>query len=264
MKPISIAEYVDNIQKKGHYTFSKFDARQATSESDSVLKLSLWRLTKKQRIIKIREGFYAVIPLEYSATGSLPPEWFISDLMKFIDQPYYVGLLSAAAIFGAAHQRPQEFHVVVPKVIRSIKVANICIRFFQKIDMESSPVQEIKTQTGFMRISNPAVTAIDLIAYAGRIGGLDRVYTVLQELSENLTAAMLVEAAKKENQLSYLQRLGWLLEKSGQSNLVKQLADLIATRKPRETPLDPSLPRKTFSRDSRWKVIVNTEVEGEL
>jgi len=264
MKPQSLAEYVDNLQKRGRYTFSKLEVEQATGESGSPLKLSMWRLAKKHRIVIIRQGFYAIVPLEYSSAGSLPPEWFISDLMKFIGQPYYVGLLSAAAILGAAHQQPQEFHVVVPKVIRSVKVANIRIRFFQKTCMELSLSQELKTQTGFMRISNPAVTAIDLIAYASRVGGLDRVFTVLQELSEKLTAEMIVDAAKKEKQLSYLQRLGWLLEKAGYSNLVMQLADWIITKSPRETPLDPSLPRKSYSRDSRWKVIVNTEVEGEL
>ena len=26
----------------------------------------------------------------------LPAEWFISDLMKYVEQPFYVGLLSAA------------------------------------------------------------------------------------------------------------------------------------------------------------------------
>jgi predicted transcriptional regulator of viral defense system len=69
----------------------------------------------------IREGFYVIVPLEYASSGILPPEWFIDELMKFLRQPYYVGLLSAAAIHGAAHQQPQEFHVVIPEALRSIK-----------------------------------------------------------------------------------------------------------------------------------------------
>lgn len=205
-----------------------------------------------------------IIPLEYGSTGLLPPEWFIADLMDFIQRPYYVGLLSAAAIHGAAHQQPQEFHVVVPQPQRSIRIIGLRLQFFKKSNMESSSVQESKTPTGYMRVSNPAVTAIDLVAYAGRIGGLDRVLTVLQELSEKLTPEMLVEAAKKEKRLSYVQRLGWLLQKAGQNGLVGRLAEWISAQKPRETPLDPSLPKKGFSRDPRWKVIVNTEVEGEL
>jgi hypothetical protein len=47
--------------------------------------------------------------------------------------------------------------------------------------MNSSPTEEAKAPIGSMHISDPAVTAIDLVAYASRVGGLDRVLTVLQD-----------------------------------------------------------------------------------
>lgn len=112
--------------------------------------------------------------------------------MKFVQQPYYVGLPSAAAIHGAAHQQPQEFHVVIPQALRSIKVGSLQIRFFKKASMKSSATEEVKTQTGYIKVSNLAVTAIDLVAYASRVGGLDRVLTVLKELSEKITPDMLL------------------------------------------------------------------------
>ena len=264
MKSTNVIEYIDGLQTKGRYNFTKLEAKQVSGDSDQVLKLSLWRLVKKRRIVQVREGFYVIVPLEYASTGLLPPEWFIADLMKFIGLPYYVGLLSAAAVHGASHQQPQDFHVVVPKSVRSIRIRNLSIKFFTKTGMQSSPVEDVKTSTGYMRVSNPAVTAVDLVAYASRVGGLDRVVTVLQELSEKIRSEMLLEAAKKEKQLAFVQRLGWLLEKEGHEKLVDQLATWISIKKPRETPLDPSQPKKGFSRDFRWKVIVNAEVEGEL
>lgn len=260
----SLGDFVNNLQQKGRYTFTKPELKKAIGESDAVLKVSLWRLAKKRRIALIREGFYVVIPLEYASSGILPPEWFIDDLMKFIRQPYYVGLLSAAAIHGAAHQQPQEFHVVIPAALRIIRVGSLQIRFFKKAGMKSSSTELSKTQTGYIKVSNPSVTAIDLVAYAPRVGGLDRVLTVLQELSEKLAPDMLLQAAKAERKIAYIQRLGWLLEKAGRDELVENLAQWIKLQKPRETPLNPSLERKGFSRDSKWKVIVNAEVEGEL
>jgi len=250
--PKSLAEFVDSLQQKGRYTFTKAEVKKALGDSDAVLKLSLWRLAKKKRVALIREGFYVIISLEYAASGILPPEWFIDDLMKFIQQPYYVGLLSAAAIHGAAHQQPQEFHVVIPDALRTIKAGSLQIRFFKKASMKSSATEE------------KAVTAIDLVAYAPRVGGLDRVLTVLQELSEKLTPDMLMQAAKSERNIAYLQRLGWLLEKAGRKGLTEKIATWLKEQKPRETPLDPSQDRKGFSRDPKWNVIVNAEVEGEL
>jgi hypothetical protein len=90
------------------------------------------------------------------------------------------------------------------------------------------------------------------------------VLTVLQDLSEKITPDMLVETANKERQLSYIQRLGWLLEHAGKGDLVSNLANWMSKKKPQRTPLDPALPRKGFPRDSRWNVVVNAEVEGEL
>ena len=47
---------------------------------------------------------------------------WIDDLMRFHHVPYYVGLLSAAALHGAAHQQPQEFQVVSGAVLRPLTV----------------------------------------------------------------------------------------------------------------------------------------------
>lgn len=260
----SVAGFVDRLQTGGRYTFSKPEAMQAARESASAVKLALWRLARKGRIRLVREGFYIIVPLEYASSGALPADWFIEELMSFIGRPYYVGLLSAAAMHGASHQQPQEFQVIVPQPLRAIRTRNISLRFFTKANMRSSPVVAVKTSTGYIHVSDPAVTALDLVAYSGRVGGLDRVLTILQELSEKLTPEMLLKAARNEARLSVVQRLGWLLERADRPDLTSGMATWISRRNPRETPLDPSSPRTGRPRDPRWKVIANADVEGEL
>ncbi len=264
MNLTDISAYVDQLQSRGRYSFLKSEAQAALHLTDSALVKTLWRLERRNRIRTVKRGFYIIVPLEYASTGILPPEWFIADLMKYMEQPYYVGLLSAAALHGAAHQQPQEFHVVLPSHQRDIRVHVLQLRFFKKSGMGLSPVQESKTPTGFIKVSNPAVTAMDLVAYASRVGGLDRVLTILQELSEKITPHMLVEAAKKEKQLSHIQRLGWLFEKAGQQQLAKALAEWLMLKNPKRTPLDPASPRAGFPRNEKWNVVLNADVEGEL
>jgi len=49
--------------------------------------------------------------------------------MKFLNRPYYVSTLSAAALFCAAHQAPQEFFVITGyPVMRSTAKKGIKIR----------------------------------------------------------------------------------------------------------------------------------------
>ena len=132
--------------------------------------------------------------------------------MKDSRHPYYVGLLSAAALHGAAHQQPQEFQVVTDAPMRPSLGGRYRIRFFLKSQLETTPVSDVKTSTGTMRVSTPEATALDIVRYSKRIGGLGHAATVLAELSERLDPKALLSLAEKEPSLSIVQRLGYLLE----------------------------------------------------
>jgi len=184
--------------------------------------------------------------------------------MAYLEQPYYVGLLSAASLQGAAHQQPQQFQVVTTAPQREVRKKGLAIRFFFKTNFKATPVTQIKVQTGHIFVSSPEATALDIIRYARSIGGLDRVMTVLQELGESMDSAKLKDAITAEGNLVCAQRLGWLMEKSGYAAPVKDLAGLIADKNPPFTRLDPSLPAGEAGRDTRWRLLVNTDVEGDL
>ena len=70
------------------------------------IKLALKRLADKNKIISVSKGFYIIIPPAYQNLGILPPAMFMDDLMEYLERPYYITLLSAASLHGAAHQQP--------------------------------------------------------------------------------------------------------------------------------------------------------------
>lgn len=259
-----LRSWVDSRQEQGLYFFTREEAIQSLQFTEEAFKKAAARLAKKNRILRIRSGFFVIIPLEYRSSGILPAEWFIADLMAYLEQPYYVGLLSAASLHGAAHQQPQQFQVVTTAPQREVRKKGLAIRFFFKTNFKATPVTQIKVQTGYILVSSPEATALDLIRYARSIGGLDRVMTVLQELGESMDATELNDAVKADGSLVCGQRLGWLMEKSGYAALVKELAGFIADKNPPFTRLDPSLPAADSERDARWRLLINTDVEGDL
>ena len=263
MKSESISKYVESLQMRGIYTFTKSQVTQAVKTTPSAVKLALNRLATKKRIARVRRDFYIIIPFEYASKGTLPPDWFIDQLMAFLSQPYYVGLLSAATIYGSTIQQPQEYHVVIPTFMRPINLQNLRIRFFKRSGMQSSPVRKIKSSTGFINVSDPAVTCIDLVGYAKQIGAFDSVIPPINELCKLLNPEMLVEAAKREQNLAFVQRLGHILEWLGQHNLVDGLAKWLAGKKASWIPLDPSAKRSGMERNPRWHTIVNIELRNE-
>jgi predicted transcriptional regulator of viral defense system len=260
----TLKELVDWFQASGRYTFSRREALRALKSSAPNLKRAAMRLAIKGRVVVPRRGFYVIVPLEYRAAGAPPPSWFIDQLMHHLGHPYYVGLLSAAALYGAAHQQPQEYQVMTDAPQRPIKVGRVRIRFLVKRRIDRIPTQEQKTETGILHLSSPEVTAIDLLRYTHAAGGLDNVATVLEELAERIDKQKLAEAARLDGELAYAQRLGHVLEAVGAQKRTSALAAWIRERNPRTTPLNPRKPVKGQRVDQRWHIVVNDKIEGEF
>jgi predicted transcriptional regulator of viral defense system len=262
--PSDLPGWINLKQSQGSYFFTREEALKELKINAIAFRQAVVRLTEKNRIIRVHGGFYVIIPLEYAASGILPAEWFIDDLMRYVGQPYYVGLLSAAILHGAAHQQPQQYQVVTNKPIREARLKSLALRFFVKKGLSHTPVTRIKVQTGFIVVSTPEATALDLVRYSRAIGGLDRVITVLQELGEVIHADKLIEAVQSDGNVTYVQRLGWLLEKAGYSDLTEDLAKWISQSMPFPAKLDPSLPIRGATQDTRWNLLLNAFVESDL
>ena len=111
-KAIRLEDWVYQQISLGEHAFSLEKIKQAfTNVSEAATKRALARLSKKGKIFSVHKSYYLIIDPQHQTKGILPPTLFIDDLMKFVQRPYYVGLLSAAQIHGAAHHAPQEFYV---------------------------------------------------------------------------------------------------------------------------------------------------------
>ena len=183
MRHSSVKEFVDGLQAEGRYCFTKKEVIKSLKLTPASLKFGLFRLCKKGRLRLIRRGFYVIVPLEYRSSGILPPLLFIHELMNFIGKPYYVGLLSAASLYGAAHQQPQELQVITKSPERTVLVERARIHFFMKSQIENTTLTQVKGDTGYIHVSTPEDTAFDLVRYSRQLGGLNQIATVLMELS---------------------------------------------------------------------------------
>lgn len=257
--------WIEKQQSWGKYTFSLNQIKQEFHEiSEVAILLALSRLSKKNRIVSIYKSFYLIVPPEYSAKGILPPVQFIDDLMNFIDKPYYVGLLSAAALHGAAHQQPQEYFVVTSTKQITTKKRGIKINYFTKKKISDNLLYKIKTETGYVKVSTPELTAADLVYYQNRVGGINRVCSVINELSEEIKPGKITGDLVDTLSAPTIQRLGYLFDRLvNQPELARKLYQLALNRKIKfyMQPLTPGGKRTGFKNDKKWKVIINTEVE---
>ena len=87
-----------DLRERGRCTFTFDDIRENFDLSEQSISLELYRYSVKKQIVKIRKGFYGILTPETSIGGMLPPDLFVDALMKSLNKPYYVALLSAAAL----------------------------------------------------------------------------------------------------------------------------------------------------------------------
>src|SRR5690348_2374661 len=122
-------EYINKLRSQGRYFFTSKEAEKSLSLSKIATINALRRLRLNKQIVSPARGFYLILVPEYRILGCLPADMFIADLMKYLDLPYYVGFLSAAQYYGAAHQKPQRFQVVTSKNRPVIHCGRIYIEF---------------------------------------------------------------------------------------------------------------------------------------
>lgn len=254
-----------DLQTKGRLTFSYNELQERLNLSYNALIQGLHRYKEKQQIVQIRKSFYAIIPPEYSNQGMLPPALFIDDLMKSLDKEYYVGGISAAALYGAAHQQPMEFFVVVKTPApRSIRNKKLKITFINKKEWSNNYIIQKKTKSGYINVSTPEYTALDLIVFQSKIG-LNRVVSILEELVQEMTSFSLIKTIEQCNNISILQRLGYILDVIlNENELSKSVFNVLNLKKALlYVPLSIKKERKG-ELNTKWKIIINIEIETDL
>lgn len=262
---MNLTQYLSNCQTKGRYTFSKSEAHEALSERTYLgLTRALWRLKKKGELAETVKGFFVIVPPEYRALGCLPAIQMIFELMKFLDKPYYIALLSAAEFYSAAHQKPQVLQVITNKPQRSIRCGRVSIDFIVRKDLQKMPLRSFKTPRGFVQVSSPETTAMDLVTYPAHGAGLNNVLTVLMELGESIKPEALSKLAKASHEGAWIQRLGYLLEHAGYNSLAEVLFKQLRHFRIQNRYLLPAAPTQDAPVNSKWHLFINAELEADL
>ncbi|MDR2149039.1 MAG: type IV toxin-antitoxin system AbiEi family antitoxin [Tannerella sp.] len=259
-----VETYLDTIRAKGRYSFALEELLNEFKISYKTLLERLSNLKRKNKIAQIRQNFYVIIPPEYSALGTLPPDLFIDAMMKYLSKKYYVGLLSAAALHGAAHQQPTTFFVMSEfPAPRNIVNDKLKIRFFSKQNIIEDGIIQKKTPSGRINVSSPELTAFDLLDNIKQFG-INRIATILMELYEVMLPSKLVKIEKLVDNKANSQRLGFILDNIvGEKKLSNALYKNISKTNFTKTALSP-LKEKTGELNEKWKIIINEQIETDL
>lgn len=230
---------------------------------------SLGRPRQARKMASVTKGGWVPVPPEYREAGAPPPLHYIDPLMAHLNHPYYVGLLSAAALHGAAHHPPMVLQVVTTAQLRDRQVGSSQIRFIQRSATAERETQRINTPTGRATVSTSPTTVMDLVDSPEHGGGISNVATVIGDLLiSRLLDLEPLPAVASEFPKAAVQRAGYLLQfmaaetgvESSVSGVLEELSQMVGSE---WAPLVPGLQREG-GRDDRWRVVLNAAVEHDL
>ena len=270
-KRSALSSYISALLGSGRTVFTAEEAERALGAERGAFLDAAERLQRRKALLSPRQGFYVVVPPQFASWGAPPPAWYIDALMRREGQPYYVGLLKAAELHGATHQAVMEFQVISNKRLPRIRAGRNLIVFYFRKEMEAvtAGIEDRKTDTGAMKISSPALTALDLLRYPQASGGIDNVATVLSDLGPKIDPEQLA-ACSRLVERPVVQRLGFLLEHLGHDALTRPMLEALRARGllpwtelDRQQVRDPDFAPEPRERDPRWRVIVRRVPEHD-
>lgn len=265
---MTLQKWIKDRAIHGYPTFSIEDVRESGMySSEQIMKNELNRLCSNKTIVNVYRGFYVIIPVHYVLRGSVPATYYIDQLMTYLSKPYYVCMLSAAELLGVAHQRPQQFSVMTTYPRRQlVTTRNVTTDWFYRDTMPEDALVIKNTETGTIRISNSLLTAADLVQNQQHVGGLSRVATILEELTEQIDIDSQLPTLIPFVKTVTWQRLGYILENVIEDRVTAdKLFEQLRASSARMVykPLSTSAEDNPSSRDSRWKININVEIETD-
>jgi predicted transcriptional regulator of viral defense system len=248
-------------------SFSLADAKAQFPEmTDASVRNALHRLAAAGKLRSVWRGFYAIVLPEYGLSGDVLPVEYIGQLMAHIQVDYYIALLSAASYQGASHQSPQVFQVIANRQLRSKVASGSRLEFTYKRKVPEGGIEQKAARSGLVNVSTPLLTALDLVTYPRKSGGISNVASVLSELAESICVGPGAECVIKGEPRASVQRLGHILGSVlGEGELADGLLEICAKAGLRFGRVDlvPGHDGRPSGYDGKWSVSVNYDVEVE-
>lgn len=224
------ARFVAQRLTRGEVAFP-LDALEAeTGLSRIAARHQLLRLGPRVRRVAPRQPFFLIVSEAHEPMGAPPAGWWLDAYFRWLRRPYYLALASAAAEYGASPQAIQLVQVITDRPRRPLALGRVRVRFYVKRDAAHTPTAELPGAYAPLRVSTLEATAIDLVRYAGAVGGMERAVETLKPIAGRLRKAALKEALSAVREPATAQRLGFILDHLGHRGLAESVERSLPAR----------------------------------
>ena len=247
-----VAHLLDQLQVRGQLVASLPELVAKTGLTTLAVKRQLEHLADKVVRLPGRPSCFLIVPPEHRPRGAPPVSYWLADYCLLRQKPYYVGLLSAAALHGSAQQAVQVTQVMTTAPTRTLVAGSVHIEFHVKQRVLYTPLTSIRGLTAPLAVSSPEATTLDLLAFHHCVGGVARA----AEVVAGLVPAMTAEGWRRALPFAPVvvrQRAGYVLDTLGAQRFAK-LVQASLPSKLRPVLLQSATPSRGTGGQLPWQV----------
>jgi len=249
-------------RKKEFFTLQEAADILSGQDNATVRKL-LSDMTKREVIMRIKDGLYHRIPYEQQADQYIP-NWHLTAEAMVQPKEYYIGFYSALAIHGLITQPSMVEQVVMHEQVKP-KIQKVKNVRFEFITLSKKRFFGYKKHwiDDFHKVncSDLEKTFLDCLYKPSYAGGITEITKALYKSREKLQPTKFQEYLEGFNTQAVYKRLGFILD---QLDLLQELQHFIAKKiSSSYTPLDPSLD-KHGKYYPGWGIIENVSFDTVL
>jgi predicted transcriptional regulator of viral defense system len=225
-------------------------------------------MARKGALHRVGRGQYVIVPPDvlYARKSFVADPYQVIDAIMRQDEvgAYYVAYQSAAFVYGAARQLPQELLVAVPLQRRPIPLGSSRIVFVQLRAERLFGGQEMRYHDSFFQVSDHEKTILDCLDRVDLSGGLDEVACTVAQLMPEADPDRLLSYCERVASKPLVQRLGFILERLMERQAVpRKLIDGLAQQVGKTVYLLDGHGSGTGPVQPRWRIRENATVTWE-
>lgn len=244
------ARILSDLSYRGKGIFTLEDIREYVENAKDML----YRLIKKNWIIRIKKGVYLIAPLDAGELGANSYTVHSFAIGSRLVDPYYISHWSALNYYGFTEQTPSAVYIATTKPRNKKKILDSIFVFVTLNDRKMFGFTSVNVDKYKVNISTPEKTIVDCLDHPEHCGGIEEIAKAIFFEHEELDFSKITSIAKKMGNKTVIKRLGYLLDLFDFTTYLSYLDDITLSNG--YSKLDPKTLKKGKINE-RWKLYIN-------
>ncbi|MFH1328293.1 MAG: type IV toxin-antitoxin system AbiEi family antitoxin [Candidatus Bathyarchaeota archaeon] len=248
------ARILSDLSYRGKGVFSIEDIKKYIDNPKDIL----YRLVKKNWILRLKKGVYLIAPLDAGELGANRFTVHSFVIGSHLVEPYYISHWSALNYYGFTEQTPPSVYISTTKPRNMKKILDNKFIFVTLNKKKMFGFTSINIDKYSVNISTPEKTIIDCLDHPEHCGGIEEVSKAIYFEHGELDFLKITKMALEMGNKTVIKRLGYLLDLFEFSEYFSLLENIPLSKG--YSKLDPKGLKKGKINE-KWKLNVNVAID---